>query len=73
MNFQHILYSTDGPLGVIRMNRPSRRNAQGYRMLDELEQAFELAKRDETVRVVILRGTDGVFSTGPFNLVVDLQ
>ena len=64
MDFQHILYSTDGPLGVITLNRPARRNAQGYRMLDELERAFELARRDEAVRVVILRGSDGVFSTG---------
>ena len=64
MDFQHILYSTDGPLGVITLNRSARRNAQGYRMLDELEQAFELARRDEAVRVVILRGSDGVFSTG---------
>lgn len=64
MEFQHILYSTDGPIGVITMNRPSRRNAQGYRMLDELDHAFDLARRDEAVRVVLLRGTDGVFSTG---------
>jgi enoyl-CoA hydratase len=64
VDFQHILYATDGPLGVITLNRPSRRNAQGYRMLDELDEAFELARMDETVRVVVLRGTDGVFSTG---------
>ena len=64
INFEHILYSTDGPLGVITMNRPSRRNAQGYRMLDELDHAFDLARRDEAVRVVVLRGCDGVFSTG---------
>ena len=64
MDFQHILYSTDGPIGVITMNRPARRNAQGYRMLDELDQAFERARLDEAVRVVLLRGSDGVFSTG---------
>jgi enoyl-CoA hydratase len=64
VDFDQILYATDGPIGVITMNRPSRRNAQGYQMLDELDQAFELARRDEAVRVVLLRGTDGVFSTG---------
>jgi enoyl-CoA hydratase len=46
------------------MNRPAYRNAQGYRMLDEIDQAFTLAKDDRDVRVVILRGAGGVFSTG---------
>ena len=64
MIFEHIFYATDGQIGVITMNRPARRNAQGYRMLDELDQAFELARQDEAVRVILLRGTDGVFSTG---------
>jgi enoyl-CoA hydratase len=62
--FQDILYAVDGPLGVITLNRPAYRNAQSYRMLDEIDQAFALAKADETVRVVIVRGAGGVFSTG---------
>jgi enoyl-CoA hydratase len=64
MDLQHVLYATDGPIGVITMNRPSRKNAQGYRMLDELDHVFDLARHDPAVRVVVLRGTDGVFSTG---------
>ncbi|CAN5593143.1 enoyl-CoA hydratase [soil metagenome] len=64
MELQHVRYDTDGPIGVITMDRPDRRNAQGYRMLDELDQAFDLAQHDPVVRVVVLRGTDGVFSTG---------
>ena len=64
MEFEQILYAVDSPVGVITLNRPSRRNAQGYQMLDELEQAFEQARRDDAVRVLVLRGTDGVFSTG---------
>jgi enoyl-CoA hydratase len=64
MEFKDIVYSIDGPIGVITMNRPAYRNAQGYRMLDEIDQAFTLAKDDRDVRVVILRGAGGVFSTG---------
>ncbi len=64
MEFQDILYEVDGPLGVITLNRPKYRNAQGYRMLDEIDQAFALADADEAVRVVILRGAGGMFSTG---------
>ena len=64
MDFRDILYEVDGPLGVITLNRPRYRNAQSYRMLDEIDQAFTLAKADDAVRVVIVRGAGGVFSTG---------
>jgi enoyl-CoA hydratase len=64
VDFRDILYDVDGPLGVITLNRPRYRNAQSYRMLDEIGHAFDLAKADETVRVVIVRGAGGVFSTG---------
>ncbi|HZC16518.1 MAG TPA: enoyl-CoA hydratase-related protein [Caulobacteraceae bacterium] len=64
MDFKDIIYAVDGPLGVITLNRPAYRNAQGYRMLDEIDAAFGLAKADEAVRVVIVRGAGGVFSTG---------
>jgi enoyl-CoA hydratase len=64
VDFRDILYEVDGPLAVITLNRPKYRNAQGYRMLDEIDQAFALARVDEAVRVVILRGAGGVFSTG---------
>ena len=62
-DFQDILYGVDGPLGVITLNRPAYRNAQSYRMLDEIDQAFGLAKADDAVRVVIVRGA-GATSVG---------
>ena len=64
MAFQDILYAADGPIGVVTLNRPAYRNAQGYRMLDEIDAAFDLARADEAVRVVLVRGAGGVFSTG---------
>ena len=64
MKFKDIIYAVDGPVGVITLNRPAYRNAQGYRMLDEIDQAFALAGSDDAVRVVIVRGAGGVFSTG---------
>jgi enoyl-CoA hydratase len=62
--FVDILYEVDGPLGVITLNRPQYRNAQSYRMLDEIDAAFDLAGADEAVRVLIVRGSAGVFSAG---------
>ena len=62
--FVDIQYGAEGAVGVIRLNRPQYRNAQSYRMLDEIDAAFELARADEAVRVVVVRGSGGVFSTG---------
>src|SRR5665213_2293318 len=64
MDFKDILYAVDDPIGVITLNRPAYRNAQSYRMLDEIDAAFDLAGADGAVRVVIVRGSGGVFSTG---------
>lgn len=64
MTFQDILYTTDGPLGVVTLNLPQYKNAQGYRMLDEIDAAFELAGADKNVRVLIVRGAGGNFSSG---------
>src|SRR5207237_2281617 len=62
--FHDISYAARDGVGVITLNRPAYRNAQSDRMLDEIDQAFDLARVDEAVRVVIVRGSGGVFSTG---------
>jgi enoyl-CoA hydratase len=62
--FSDILYSADAGVAVITLNRAAYRNAQSYRMLDEIDQAFDLARADEAVKVVVVRGSGGVFSTG---------
>ena len=64
MEFQEIIYAVEDGVGVITLNRPGYRNAQSYRMLDEIDAAFDLARADEAVRVVVVRGSAGVFSTG---------
>ena len=64
MTFQDIAYAVQDGVGVITLDRPAYRNAQSYRMLDEIDAAFDLARADEAVRVVVVRGSGGVFSTG---------
>ena len=64
MPFQDIVYEAGDGVATITLNRPKFRNAQSYRMLDEIDQAFDLARADEDVRVVLVRGAGGVFSTG---------
>ena len=64
MTFQDITYAAADGIGVITLNRPAYRNAQSWRMLDEIDAAFDLARDDEDVRVVVVKGSGGVFSTG---------
>lgn len=64
MTFQDVLYAVDGAVATITMNRPQYRNALSYRMLDEIDAAFALAGADRAVRVVVLRGAGGTFSSG---------
>jgi enoyl-CoA hydratase len=64
VTFHDIAYAVQDGVGVITLNRPAYRNAQSYRMLDEIDAAFDLARADEAVRVVVVRGSGGVFSTG---------
>lgn len=64
MDFQDVQYETDGRVAVIRLNRPRYRNAQSYRLLDELDAAFTKATDDPDVRVIVLGGNGDHFSAG---------
>lgn len=64
MAFQDILYTADGAVATITLNRPRYKNAQSYRMLDEIDAGFALAKADTSVKVLVIRGSGGNFSSG---------
>lgn len=64
MAFHDILYSVDGAVATIALNRPRYKNAQSYRMLDEIDAGFALARDDRNVRVLVIRGSGGNFSSG---------
>ncbi|MGH9211467.1 MAG: enoyl-CoA hydratase [Acidimicrobiales bacterium] len=59
-----VLYTVDGAVATITLNRPHVANAQDSRLIDELDAAFELADADERVRVVILAAAGRHFSSG---------
>jgi enoyl-CoA hydratase len=64
--YKYISYDTSdsGAIAHIALNRPRYRNAQNRGLLVELDDAFGRAERDDTVRVVILRGNGPAFSAG---------
>jgi 2-(1,2-epoxy-1,2-dihydrophenyl)acetyl-CoA isomerase len=64
MNPSYIDSRTDAGVGVITINRPHRFNALDVRTAQDLRRAALAQARDERIRVVVLRGTDGVFCSG---------
>jgi 2-(1,2-epoxy-1,2-dihydrophenyl)acetyl-CoA isomerase len=53
-----------GPVTWVRLTRPDKRNAITQAMAGDLRRALEAAAADDTVRVVVLTGTEGSFSSG---------
>ncbi len=64
MTYDHILYSTDGAVARVTLNRPEVRNAQSRRLLEEMDDAFRRAVDDDDVRVIVLAGNGPSFSAG---------
>ena len=64
-DWEHIRYEQPGE-GVARivLARAQAANAQDYQMLSELNQAFDRAARDDSVRVIILAADGNHFSSG---------
>ena len=60
-----ILYEVTAPLALITINRPEKHNAISLQTLDELQQAVDLAARDNEVRVIAITGAGGrAFASG---------
>ena len=63
--FENLLYSTNSGIATIIVHRPAVRNALNSSTMRELRAAFEQAKADEAVRVIILTGSgDKAFIAG---------
>ena len=63
--WQHIRYEIPvDRVARITLARAETANAQDYRMLSELNEAFDRAARDESVRVIVLAADGKHFSSG---------
>lgn len=63
--FENLLYDNKSGIAYITVNRPSVRNALNSSTMRELKTAFEQAKTDSSVRVIILTGAgDKAFVAG---------
>lgn len=59
-----ILVDVTGPVGIITLNRPEKRNALTMAMREQLSTALDDFGRSPAVRVVVLQGTAPAFCSG---------
>lgn len=64
MTHEEILYSVDGPVATITLNRPDKLNAFTNRMLKEIIAAFDASDADDDVRAVVVTGSGRAFCAG---------
>ena len=60
MDFETILYETDGAKARITLNRPEKLNALSTQLQRELNGALWEADNDANIHVIILRGAGGL-------------
>ncbi len=63
-DFETILFSTDGPVATITLNRPEQLNTIVPPMPDEVQAAVGLAVDDDSVKVIVVRGAGRSFCAG---------
>lgn len=60
----HLLLEVDGPVAVVTLNRPAKRNALSGEMLVRMHDAWMRIHEDPEIRVAILTGAGGNFCAG---------
>lgn len=64
MNFDTILYSVDGGVLTLTLNRPESYNACNEQLTTDLQAALKEAEKDPAVRAIILTGAGKAFCSG---------
>jgi len=64
MPYENLLVASDGPVRVVTLNRPNRRNALSLELMLELIDSLDAIGRDGEVRAVILAAAGKAFCSG---------
>lgn len=64
MAFETILFSIDGGIAKLSLNRPDRLNSFTVQMHDEVRAALDAVEADETVRTLLITGAGRGFCAG---------
>lgn len=57
-------YSVKERIGYITLNRPEKRNALSFELVDEMKNAFTMAEQDDKVKVIVLKANGESFCAG---------
>jgi methylglutaconyl-CoA hydratase len=63
-NYQSILIETDGPVGILTLNRAERHNAFDETLIEEITRGLDELENDPKVRVVVLSSLGKSFCAG---------
>jgi len=64
MSFQSILTSVEDNVGTLTLNRPDAMNAFNRQMMNEVEQIIDTWDSDESIRAIIVTGSEKAFAAG---------
>ena len=64
MAYETLLVETDGPVGIITLNRPDALNALNDKLVTELGAQLDLFEKDANIGCVILTGAGRAFAAG---------
>jgi enoyl-CoA hydratase len=64
MSYANIQVRHEGRVAVITLNRPSALNALNTALMDELTAAIDACEADDTIRCVVLTGSERAFAAG---------
>ena len=64
MPYENLTFETEGPVAVVTLNRPARRNALSLALMRELLECLTRIGRQRELRAVILAATGKVYSSG---------
>lgn len=63
-NLQTLQINIDNHIASVSLNRPSKRNAMSFKMVNELITTAKILKKDKTLRAIILQGNGESFCAG---------
>jgi enoyl-CoA hydratase len=64
MGFENLIVSTEGPIGLIQLNRPKVMNALNGPLMSEVGDAIEQFDGNDAIRSIIIYGSERAFSAG---------
>src|SRR5206468_2026533 len=63
-DFEYVVSSVDGPVGIVTLNRPKQLNALAGPLMEELVAALEAHEASSDIRALVITGGPTVFAAG---------